>query len=109
MRYAEVANVIAGIGLPYAYRSFPQSTNKQPPYIVYYYTGTDDLYADNSNYQEIAAIRIELYTRNKDFASERAVENQLRANDFTWTKEETFIEDEKMYLIVYESEVIIHG
>ena len=109
MQYAEVANVIAGIGLPYAYRTFPQSTSKIPPYIVYYYTGTDDLYADNSNYQEIAAVRIELYTRNKDFASERLVETQLRDNGFSWSKEEVYVDEEKMYLIVYESEVIING
>lgn len=109
MQYAEVANAIASAGYPYAYRTFPNSTQKAPPYIVYYYTGSDDLYADNINYQQINGIRVELYTRNKDFAAEEALETALRNADISWSKDESYVEEEKMYLIVYESEVIING
>lgn len=109
MQYAEVANIIASIGVPYAYRTFPQSTAQAPPYIVYYYDGYDDMYADNINYQEIAGLRIEVYTRNKDFSLERNVENVLRNNDISWSKEESFIDSENLYMIIYESEVLING
>ena len=109
MQYEEVAEMVAAFGYPYAYRSFPQSTAKAPPYVVYYYDGYDDMYADNSNYQVIAGLRIELYTRNKDFTAEASIETVLRTYEMTWRKDETFIEDEQMYLIIYESEVIING
>lgn len=109
MQYAQVANVISGIGYPYAYRAFPDNTKKSPPYIVYFYDGNDDFYADNINYQEIVGLRIELYTRNKDFTAEAAVETALRNADISWVKDEVYVEEEKMYLIVYESEVIING
>ena len=110
MRYEEVANVIKSAGFPCAYRTFPpNSTDKVPPYIVYYYTGSDDVYADNINYQEINGMRIELYTRNKDFAAEKALETALRNADISWVKDETFVDSENMYLIIYESEVLING
>lgn len=109
MQYEEVANMVAAFGYPYAYRSFPQSTSKVPPYVVYYYDGYDDMYADNSNYQVIAGLRIELYTRNKDFIAEAAVESTLRSYGIAWRKDEVYVEDEQMYLIIYESEVIISG
>lgn len=109
MQYAEVANIIASIGVPYAYRAFPQNTAQAPPYIVYYYDGSDDMYADNINYQEIAGLRIEVYTRNKDFSLERNVENALRSHDISWSKEESFIDSENLYMIIYESEVLING
>ena len=109
MRYAEVADIIASIGVPYAYRAFTQDTAQEPPYIVYYYDGSDDMYADNINYQEIAGLRIEVYTRNKDFSLERNVENALKSHDISWSKEESFIDSENLYMIIYESEVLING
>lgn len=109
MLYKEVADMIATVGLPYAYRAFPESTAKAPPFIVFFYDGNDDLFADNINYQTIVSLRIELYTRDKDFATEAAVESVLRSNEIAFSKEEVYIDDEKLYEIVYESEVVING
>ena len=109
MRYAKVTNILANIGLPLAYREFKDQTQKVLPYIVYYYDGNDDMYADNINYQEITVLRIELYTKDKDFATERMVETALRNAGIAYSKDEVFIEDQKMYEIIYESEVVING
>lgn len=109
MRYKEVTNIIRDIGLPSAYRSFPKEIAKSPPYIVYYYTGNNDLYADNINYQTIVNLRIELYTREKEFEIEKHVESALTGAELTYDKDEIYIDDEEMYEIVYESEVIING
>lgn len=109
MRYQEVTNIIESIGIPFAYRAFPESTAKEPPFVVYYYEGNDDLYADNINYQTIVALRIELYTRNKDFVLEAEVESVLRDNKIAFGKDEIYIESERMYEIIYESEVVING
>lgn len=109
MQYTEVANIMASVGIPYAYRSFPESTAKAPPFLVFYYDGNDDLFADNINYQTIVGLRIELYTRDKDFALEATLESVLRANEIAYSKDEVYIDDEKLYEIVYESEVVING
>lgn len=109
MQYTEVANIMASVGIPYTYRFFPKSTDKVLPYLVYYYDGNDDLFADNINYQTIVGLRIELYTRDKDFALEATLEGILKANEIAYSKDEVYIEDEKLYEIVYESEVVING
>ncbi len=109
MRYAKVTNILANIGLPLAYREFKDQTQKVLPYIVYFYDGNDDMYADNINYQEIPVLRIELYTKDKDIATERMVERALMNAEIAYSKDEVFIEDQKMYEIIYESEVVING
>lgn len=109
MQYAKLTNILANIGLPLAYREFKDQTQKVLPYIVYYYDGSDDVYADNINYQEITVLRIELYTKDKDFATERMVEAALMNAGIAYSKDEVFIEDQKMYEIIYESEVVING
>lgn len=109
MLYTEVADMVESFGLPWAYRTFSQATKKAPPYVVYYYTGNDDMFADNINYQEIVGLRIELYTVNKEFGIERTLETILKQNEIAYSKDESYIDDQNMYMIVYESEVVING
>lgn len=109
MQYKEVADAMASVGIPFAYRAFPQDTAKAPPFLVFYYDGNNDLYADNINYQTIVGLRIELYTRNKDFSLEETLESALKSNGITFSKDEVYISDERLYEIIYESEVVIDG
>lgn len=109
MTYQEVAAVVRSIGLPYAYYQFPEGTEMAPPFVVYFYTYTDDLMADNRNYQRIPKLSIELYTAEKDFEQEAALEKVLEQNGFSYYKEENYIDSEKMWQIAYEMEVIIDG
>lgn len=109
MTYKEIATMVSSIGLPYAYRQFPDGTEQAPPFICFFMSNTDDQYADNVNYQKIETLNVELYTKDKDFAKESAVETVLNQNGLTFYKEENYIESEKMYQIAYESEVIING
>ena len=48
MTTKQVAAMIAGVGLPYAYDHFePEEAPGNPPYICFFYGQTDDLYADD--------------------------------------------------------------
>ncbi len=76
---------------------------------MWFFTDSNDAYADNSNYVKIPTLNIELYTRFKDFENEALVEEVLKANGLTWYKEENFIESEQIWQIAYESEVVING
>jgi hypothetical protein len=107
MTYKEIADVIASIGLPYAYYEFPDETQLEPPFICFYYPESDDLYADNKNYAAIRRLYVELYTDNKDFDREAAVENVLTANGFSFRKSELYINSERMWQITYQTEVVI--
>ena len=107
MTFQEVNNMVESIGLPYAYFQFPEKTGQAPPFICFFYTNSDDLFADNSNYQDIRRLNIELYTSTKDFALEKTIENTLKLNGFSYYREENFIETEKIWQIAYEMEVLI--
>lgn len=109
MTHKEVATMVSSIGLPFAYYQFPEGTGQAPPFVVYFYTRTDDLYADESNYQRISVLNIELYTREKDFSTEATIEGILANNNLTYYKEENYIDSEKMWQIAYEMEVLING
>lgn len=107
MTYKEINNMISGIGLDYAYYSFPVDEAPDLPYIVFYYPNYNDLGADDINYQTIAQLNIELYTENKDFGLEEQVEDVLTSNNLFFSKSETFIQQEAMYEVLYEIDIVI--
>ena len=109
MTYKQIASMVSSIGLPYAYYQFPEGTAQAPPFVVFFYANTDDVFADDTNYQRIATLNIELYTSEKDFATESTVEQILTNNNLTYYKEENYIDSEQMWQIAYEMEVIING
>lgn len=102
-----VAALVGTFGIPYAYHHFDESTGQQPPFAVFYFENSADMYADNANYQNILNLSIEIYTENKDFDLERTVENALKGAGLTWVKTESYIDSEKMYEELYETEVLI--
>ena len=108
MTYQEIAEMVESIGLPFAYYQFDQNTAQPPPFICFYYPASNDVYADASNYQRITELTIELYTDNKDFEHEKAVEDALAASSLTYRKLESYIDEEQMYMVTYEMEVIIN-
>ena len=113
MKYTpkEVATMIRAIGLPFAYYSFPDDDPNQkapdPPFICFMYTNNDGQFADNSNFANINRLVIELYCDTKDFSVEKRVETVLMQHGFSFGKQETYINDEKLIEIIYEMEVII--
>lgn len=107
MTYAEVESMIASADIPTAYYQFPDGTEQRTPFICFFYPDSRDVYADNSNYQKIEHLVIELYTDNKDFAAEAAVEAALRDHGLTWTRSEAWLGSERMQEVIYETDVVI--
>ena len=103
MQLDEFKEKLAACGLPLAYRSFPEGAAPPLPYVVYYAPNETNFAADGENYFNIKQIIVELYTRNKDVASEASVEQALAFA--IWDKTEEYIEAEKCYQIVYNLEV----
>lgn len=108
MTYKDVSDIIAAIGLPYAYYEFPDKTEQEPPFICFFYPESDDMMADNQNYVGIRRLYVELYTSEKDFAKEALVEAALTGAGLSYHKTENRIDSERMWQILYETEVIIN-
>lgn len=106
MSYQEIATMISSIGLPYAYDLFPNNIAPEPPYIVFNYPQSNDFGADNINYVSIDLLNIELYTANKDFATEQSVEAVLKSNGLFYEKSEAYIRQENLFQISYVCQVI---
>lgn len=107
MTYRQVAEMVSSIGVPYAYYRFPNNTGIAPPFVCFYFDSSNDFAADNTNYQRIRPLSIELYTDNKDFTLEQTVENVLNQNGLVYSREETYLDSEKMYMVTFMTEIII--
>jgi hypothetical protein len=107
MTYSDVQTMLAQVDIPTAYYQFPDNTGIQPPFICFYYSGSRDVYADNQNYQKIEHLVVELYVREKDFTLESTLESALQSSGLTWTKEESYLDDQGMIVNVYDTDVII--
>ena len=107
MTYKEVNTMLSSVGVPYAYNQFDNDTPQEPPFICFLYDHGDDLIADNTNYQLIRMLSVELYTDTKDFELEQTVEDVLNANGLVYSKQETYLESERMYMITFEADVVI--
>ena len=99
--------MIRSIGFPFAYYQFPEGTAQAPPFICYFYSGDNDFKADNSNYQKIEHLNIELYTDEKNFEAEAQIENVLKSAGLVWSRSEEYIDSERLYLVVYELDIMI--
>lgn len=109
MTFEEIEAMINSVGLPVAYYSFPEKEAPVLPYIVYYYPSTNNFAADDSVYGRINALNIELYTKDKDFELEETVEAVLDGHQMVWNKNESYLDSEHMYEVLYEMEINING
>lgn len=107
MTYQEVATMISGLNIPFAYYQFPENTEQACPFICFFFENSNDLAADNTNYQRIRTLSIELYTDNKDFALEESVEALLNSNGLVYTREETFLDSERMNMVTFTTDIVV--
>lgn len=107
MTYQDVATMIASLNIPFAYYQFPNGTEQACPFICFFFENSNDLAADNTNYQRIRTLSIELYTDNKDFALEESVESLLNSNGLVYTREETYLDSERMYMVTFTTDIVV--
>lgn len=104
MELEQLANDLKTSGLPVTYRAWPAGEAPALPFICYQVSGYDQLYADGIIYYLSKTVRVELYTRQKNPASEAAIEAAL--GSYRWKKyPDEYISGEQCYLITYEVEV----
>lgn len=92
--------LLSQLNIPVAYDHFNEATT--PPFVAFRRYSTSNFGADNVVYQKINNYYIELYTEYKDVELEEQLEELLTSNNIFFNVEsESYIEDEKMYEIIY--------
>ncbi|WP_129045007.1 hypothetical protein [Companilactobacillus metriopterae] len=92
----------AEVDLPISYFQFKKGESPSLPYLIYYQISNNPTYADNKNYFDDSDVNVELYTNKKDLVSEKKITDFFCAHDITYQSFETYIEDEKMYQVLYQ-------
>ena len=109
MTYQEIFEMLESSNLPVTYYQWNEDDEIPPlPYLVFYFPTSDNFGADNKVYKNIQNMNVELYTKNKNFAIEKQIEELLEQNGFFWEKQESFIESENMYEVLYQMQVAIN-
>lgn len=108
MTHKQIKQMLDETNLPVNYLQWEMGHAPRLPFILFYYPERNDFKADNTNYVHVEKLAIELYTKNKDFATEALVESVLESHEIVYIKEESYIPSEHMYEILYFTEVIIN-
>ena len=101
----EVVAVLKKLGIPYAYDHFAEGEGPDPPFICYLNPNSDNFAADGTVYFDVDEINIELYTDEKDPVLERKLQKLLKQAGIFYDKDETWIDSEKLYEVIYDFEV----
>lgn len=107
MKLTEIKTMLGQTGLKATYYSYPIGDVPALPYLVWYLPSSENVAADDKVYKRVETLNIELYTKTKDFATEAVVEAVLEAWNMVWDKTESYLEDEKMYEVLYEMQIFV--
>ena len=105
MTLGEIAAMLQGTGIPFAYDHYAEGESPEPPFICYLLPESDNFAADGKVYFKINEVRIELYTDKKDEFVEKQVEDVLDGRGIFYNKSEIWIAEERLYEVLYSFEV----
>ncbi len=109
MTETEVFEMAKEVGLPTVYHHFEEGCAPEPPYLIYLFPNSENFGADNGVYMDISRVNFELYTDKKDTKLERKVQAVLKKHGVFYEKDESYLETEHMYEVLYEMGAIING
>ena len=89
-----------------AYDHFAEGESPDPPFLIFLYPSSDNMFADDTVFQKIDELNIELYTDVKDPETETKIEDILIRHDLPYEKSEVWIESEKLYEVLYQTQII---
>jgi len=101
----KLLEILAEIGIPFAYDHFAEGESPDPPFICYLLPGSNNFAADGVAYFKINEVNIELYTDIKDLAVEQQLEAVLDQHGIFYAKSEVWIESERLYEVLYSFEM----
>lgn len=103
MKFNELREELETLDIPVQYRTFKEGEAPDLPYILFYIDDNEgSLKADDQNYYKILNMSVELYSDEKDLELEEQLEAIFNRNKIEYDSFESYIEQEKMYEILYE-------
>lgn len=106
MTYDEIMQMAAETQLPFAYDHFAEGESPAPPFLIFLFTRSDNFGADDKVYMKSSVLHFELYTDEKRPDIESQVETVLDSRNLFYDKTEVWIDEERLYEVLYEMEVI---
>ena len=106
MTYDAIAEMLEEAGLPLAYDHFAEGESPDPPFLIFLFPSSDNFSADGKVYQKIDALHIELYTDRKQPDVESRLETVLDRHGIFYEKTEVWIDTERLYEVLYSTEVL---
>jgi len=104
VKYWELVDKIDEELFDCAFEAFPSPP--PVPYMVVAYAYNSDVMAEGRNYLAVGKYQVELYTEKRHPPDEEKVEKFLKDLGFAYRKSGFFNEEEKVYQVVYEIELI---
>ena len=108
MSYDEITEMLNETGLPLAYDHFAEGESPEPPFLIFLFPRSDNFSADGKVYKKINELNIELYTNLKQPELEARIEAVLDEHEIFYNKSEVWIADERLYEVLYSTEVLIN-
>ena len=108
MSYDEIVEMLNETGLPLAYDHFAEGESPEPPFLIFLFPRSDNFSADGRVYKKINELNIELYTNLKQPELEARIEAVLDEHEIFYNKSEVWIADERLYEVLYSTEVLIN-
>lgn len=105
MTHNEIVEKLEETNLPLAYDHFAEGDSPDPPFLVFLFPSSDNFSADGQVYQKIDVLHVELYTDRKQPDVEAKVEAVLDRHGIFYNKTETWIPEERLYEVLYSTEV----
>ena len=104
MTHNEIVEMLEETNLPIAYDHFAEGESPDPPFICFLFPGSDNFSADGRVYLKVRNVNVELYTDLKDPDLEERLETVLDRHGIFYQKSEVWIEEEKLYEVLYQFE-----
>lgn len=104
MTHEEILGMLGEAELPVAYDHFAEGESPDPPFICFLFPSSDNFSADGRVYLKIRRVSVELYTDAKDPETEAKLETVLDRHGIFYEKSEVWIEEEKLYEVLYQFE-----
>ena len=110
MTRTEIKNIVASIGLPYAYLQWHDDDPEKPsgpPFVCFYYDNADPFFADGINFGDVVDLVIEHYSDEVDFETDDRIGWILNENGLTFEPDREYLSDQRMWRSVFRAGVII--
>jgi len=88
--------------LPVQYYMFQEGQAPDLPYIIYYNPSEQHANADNFTWHVSKDVIVEVYSEFKDLSLEDKLKQLFDTNKLTYTFQETYLNDERMYMLAYQ-------